>query len=241
MNMMAPALTLISLLTLVYGCETSAEGRDASTIVPSGADDDRVAELSDDRPINELPMYGGLHDPQVEPNESKSEALSRLGWKYLYSGDESTAIKRFNQAWMFNRKNPEAFWGFGIIMGRRASQGETEKRLKDSIKYLQMASDLAPENGRILGDIAFSHTILGSYYKSEQKKDKAAEAQFAKAGKLFADAFRADPKYPPIVANWSVFYFYTGDYQKAKSKADEAIKMGYKFSPDYINDFTVIP
>lgn len=189
-----------------------------------------------ERPENELPMYGGKLHPNVEQNKDFSASAAKLGWQYFYRGDVDTAIKRFNQAWMFDTNNVDALWGFGLIMGQRASQGDPETSLKESIGFLKMANDKDPKNGRIIGDLAFSNAILGHYYKSEQKNDKAAGAHFAEAGKLFADAFKADPKYPPIIANWSVFYFYTGNYQKAKSKADEAIRMGYEFSPDYIND-----
>lgn len=189
-----------------------------------------------ERPMNEVPMYGGQHDPSVERNPALSRDAAQRGWKAYYQGDLDTAIKRFNQAWMFDRENYEVYWGFGLIMGQRASKQDPETSLKESIRFLQMANEKEPKNGRIIGDLAFSHTILGHYYKSEQKNDKEAGEHFGKAGELFADAFKADPKYPPIVANWSVFYLYTGDYQKAKSKADEAIDMGYEFSPDYLND-----
>ena len=102
---------------------------------------------------------------------------------------------------MFDSNNVDAFWGFGLIMGQRASQEAPETNLKESIRFLRMAKERSPKNGQITGDLAFSHTILGHYYKSEKKKDKEAEDQFAEAGKLFADAFKADPQYPPTVAN----------------------------------------
>ncbi|MBI2437620.1 MAG: hypothetical protein HYV36_02245 [Lentisphaerae bacterium] len=189
-----------------------------------------------ERPENELPMYGGKHKPSIEQNKDFGISAAKLGWQYYFQGDLDTAIKRFNQAWLFDTNSVDALWGFGLIMGQQASQEDPQKSLKESIRFLQMAHGRDPKNGRIIGDLAFSHTILGHYYKLQQKNDKEAWEHFAEAGKLFADAFKADPKYPPTVANWSVFYFYTGDYQKAKSKADEAIKMGYKFSPDYVND-----
>jgi hypothetical protein len=81
------------------------------------------------RAMNELPMYGGQYDPQAERSEDNSKGAARLGWRYYYQGDLDTAIKRFNQAWMFDRRNPEAYWGFGLIMGRRAAEGDTQSNL----------------------------------------------------------------------------------------------------------------
>lgn len=185
---------------------------------------------------NELPMYGGKRTPNFSQNKEASSSAAKLGWQYYYKGDLDTAIKRFNQAWMSDTNNVDTFWGFGLVMGQRASSEDPETNLKESIRFLQMAKEKSPANGQISGDLAFSHTILGHFFKTEQKNGKLAGEHFAEAGQLFADAFKADPKYPPIVANWSVFYFYTGNYQKAKNKADEAIGMGYEFSPDYISD-----
>jgi tetratricopeptide (TPR) repeat protein len=189
-----------------------------------------------ERPTNELPMYGGQHNPTVEKNPDFSRDATHRGWEAYYQGDFDTAIKRFNQGWMFDRENPEVYWGFGLIMGQRAFEEDPELSLRESIRFLQKAIDKAPENGRIIGDLAFSNTILGHYYKSEKKNDMEAQKHFEIAGELFSKAFKTDPKYPPTVANWSVFYFYTGNYQKAKSKADEAVKMGYQFGPDYTKD-----
>jgi tetratricopeptide (TPR) repeat protein len=189
-----------------------------------------------ERPIIELPMYGGKHNPTVERNVGFSQDATQRGWKAYYQGDLDTAIKRFNQGWMFDRENPEVYWGFGLIMGQRASQEDPEKCLKESIRFLKLANDRAPEDGRIIGDLAFSHTILGHYYQSTGQSDKQVREHFETAGELYSKAYKKAPNYPPITANWSIFYFYTGNYEKAKDKVDEAIKLGYQFSPDYIKE-----
>lgn len=186
-----------------------------------------------ERPMNELPMYGGQHDPSVERNPDFSKDAAKRGWKAYYEADIDTAIKRFNQAWTFDRENPEVYWGFGLVMGKRASQEEPKKNLEESIRFLKMAVDRDKKNGRILGDLAFSFTLLGHYLKSDKKDGKE---NFEKARELFPAAFKLDSEYPPTVANWSVFYFYTQDYNAAKKKAEEAVKMGYKFSPEYLKD-----
>jgi tetratricopeptide (TPR) repeat protein len=189
-----------------------------------------------ERPMNELPMYGGLHNPTVEEDPVYSKQAAELGWKYYYKGDFDTAIKRFNQSWMFNRSNVDALWGFGIIMGQRASEESPKDNLKESVRFLQMAKDRAPDNARIISDLAFSHTVLGHYFKSEERDNAEAQRHFDRANTLFTEAFKIDPKYPPLIANWSVLHFYMGDYQQAKTKADKAVEMGYEFRPGYIKD-----
>ena len=189
-----------------------------------------------ERPLNELPMYGGQHHPETDRNPAFSRDAVQRAWKAFYGGDFDTAIKRFNQGWMFDNENPEVYWGFGLIMGQRSSHENPEENLKESVRFLEMANEKDPENGRIIGDLAFSHTILGHYYKSESHNDAAAQRHFRTAGKLFDEAYRINPKYPLIVANWSLFYFYTGDFQRAKVKADEAEKLGYRFDGEYIRE-----
>ncbi len=125
-----------------------------------------------DRPINELPMYGGKHNPSVEQNKNFSKSAADLGWKYYYKNDLDTAVKRFNQAWMLDRDSIDALWGFGLIMGRRASEEMPEHNLKESIRFLAMAAEKAPQNVRILVDLAFlTHCMVAiSRIKAKQTR-----------------------------------------------------------------------
>jgi tetratricopeptide (TPR) repeat protein len=186
-----------------------------------------------ERPVNELPMYGGQHNPSVGTNKANSKSAAELGWKYYYSGDLDTAMKRFNQAWMFDRENVDALWGFGLIMGQRASQEDTEKNLRESIKYLAMANARSPKNARILVDLAFSHTILGDYLLSNKK---SAKDEFNKARTLFQQAEKLEPEYPLVYSNWSVLEFYTGNYSSAKKLLAKSKKLGFKPDPAYEKD-----
>jgi tetratricopeptide (TPR) repeat protein len=134
---------------------------------------------------------------------------------------------------MFHRKNPEAFWGFGIVMGRRAAEKDAEANLNASIKYIQMANDIDPNNGKIIGDLAFSHALLG---KELSSKGADAAGQYAKAELLFREAYRLEPKHPPIVANWAALNFYAGNYPEAKRLLDKAIELGYKPDPEDVRE-----
>lgn len=191
-----------------------------------------VTALAQTEP-EDLPMYGDEHKPCLEENKGFSKDAAKLGWKYFYGGDPDVAMKRFNQAWMFDRKNPEAYWGFGLIMGQRAAQAEPEKNLQESIRFLDMARKLDEKNGRIVGDLAFSHTLLGNVLTSEGKDGKA---QFATAEKLFAQAYALDAKYPPISMNWSVLKFYSGDYPEAKRLLAQAVSLGMKPDSAYVKE-----
>lgn len=181
--------------------------------------------------MNELPMYGGKHNPTVERNKEHSASAVNLGWQYFSKGDLKTAIKRFNQAWMFDRDNAEAFWGFGLIMGSRASEGNTETNLQESIKYLEKANELSKNNSRIIVDLAFSKTLLGHYLKDIKKP--LFQKHFDEADSLFEKAQQIEQNYPLIYSNWSVLRFYEEKYSSAHSKLQQAKKLGFKPDPNY--------
>ena len=91
------------------------------------------------RPMEGLAMYGGEHNPEVEPNKDYSQSAAKLGWDYFYKGEPDIAMKRFNQAWMFDRDSVDALWGFGVVMGARAAQEDPEHHLRESVRFLEMA------------------------------------------------------------------------------------------------------
>jgi len=186
--------------------------------------------------MDEIPMYDGQHNPQITENKEFSENAAQLGWKYYYSGDYPTAIKRFNQAWMFNRNNPEAFWGFGLIMGARSKEENPKKNLNESIKFLEKADTLSKNNPRIMIDLAYSETVLGYFLKGTQKK--GFQSHFDKAEILFKESKKLEKTYPLLYSNWSVLYFYEEKYIEAKEKLDIAKNLGFKPNPDYEKDLT---
>ena len=183
------------------------------------------------RQINEIPMYGGKHNPDVKENISESDSAAKRGWNYYYNGNFDVAIKRFNQAWMFNRKSVDAFWGFGLIMGKRAMQEDPENNLKESIKFLIIADSLSPKNARIMTDLAFSKTLLGYFQK--ESKIQGYQSKFNDAEAIFQNAAKIDSTYPVLYGNWSVLEYYRGNIKEAIAKLDKAKKLGYQPESGY--------
>lgn len=83
--------------------------------------------------VDQLPMYGGL-DRQSVPElkvadekliadttkefgsrEKASEIFAEQGIRYYRENNYSAAMRRFNQAWLLNPKNPNVFWGFAVV------------------------------------------------------------------------------------------------------------------------------
>lgn len=91
--------------------------------------------------INELPMYGHLQKSAV-----------RLGWNFFYDGNCSTAMKRFNRAWLLDPDNQLALWGFAVISLDRGL-------FEEAVRYFELATkatDLGgPGSLRISGRAPF--------------------------------------------------------------------------------------
>jgi len=116
---------------------------------------------ANDYPINELPMYGNrdktaeqkrFDEKLIEDTtkdglsrEDAANSLARLGWNYYYKDNKSTAIKRFNQAWLLDPNNQLALWGFAVISKDRGQTGE-------AINYYRMAIENGPENPSLQRD-----------------------------------------------------------------------------------------
>ena len=191
--------------------------------------------LTPERPDNELPMYGGEYDPEVQPDKENSQSAAKLGWQYYYQGDYDTAIKRFNQAWMSDRNSAHAYWGFGVIMGHRANTDEDPRyHLIESIKHLTKALSLEKDNPRIMVDLAIPHTGFGYYKQRYNEGDE--NKQFTKANNLFKKAKELDPDYPLLWLNWSYLKNYEGDINTAKKYLQKAIDLGANPPKDYIKD-----
>jgi len=188
--------------------------------------------FAENRPSNELPMYGGQDKSHIPPNKKDSQNAADLGWEYLMRGDVDTAIKRFNQSWMFDPNNVDALWGFGIVTLQRANILKEEPlfNLKESVKYLEMAKSLAPEKLRLIVDLSLSYIFLGKELKGQHLEYKV---NFENAEKLLEKAIAIQEDYPMIYANLSVLEFYRGNYSKSKIFLDKATALGFDMQPSF--------
>lgn len=89
------------------------------------------AAAATDYPPNETPMYGGAEKTPAMLQADKeliaavlakgitraqgSDQLVHAGWDYQHKGDYATAMKSFNQAWLLDPDNGDAFDGFAVI------------------------------------------------------------------------------------------------------------------------------
>jgi len=139
---------------------------------------------------NERPMYGGIPPNKVEAEadqklidwtiekfgsrEKGAENAIRLGFKYLANGDWSTAMKRFNQAWLLNGETAETNWGWGAALSYQGAFSESEK-------YFVKARELDGKNAPPIDRLRFSVSVLGHQRRRGQTTEGRVPGQVNRA------------------------------------------------------------
>jgi len=148
-----------------------------------------------------------------------SDHLVTLGFNYLYRGDITTAMYRFNQAWLLDNKNENAYWGFGSVYF-------TFNDISEALKQLEKGLLINPKSSNILTDKA---TIYMTNYANSRNPD-----YLDKAIEIFNDSYKIDPSNQNTLFKLSAAYFYKKDCSNAWRFYDECMKLGGKsISPGY--------
>jgi tetratricopeptide (TPR) repeat protein len=148
-----------------------------------------------------------------------SEHLIRIGFTYLYRSDPETAMKRFNQAWLLNPKNENAYWGYAAVYFSFNDMIEAKKQLDKGLS-------INPNSANILTDEA---TLCMSAYMGNGSKE-----ELNKAITLFKQSYKIDPTNQSTLFKLSTVYYYTKDCVNALKYYDECMKLGGRqISPGY--------
>ena len=126
--------------------------------------------------INILPMYGKVQKckEQIESDNKFIEEMDILfenrtlsakdrinsAWSYFNNKDYSTAIKRFNQAWLLKKDMYEIYWGYANISA-------LNDNLSEALDFFKIASEYNPENANYYYSYALANSQF--YIKNKNK------------------------------------------------------------------------
>jgi tetratricopeptide (TPR) repeat protein len=177
--------------------------------------------------INLQPEYGNIPKSKEQIEEDRqfietvlkqdtthrkgSEHLVKLGFTYLYRGDMETAMRRFNQAWLLDPKNENAYWGYAVVYF-------AFNDLKEASKQLDKGLLLNPQSSNILTDKA---TIYMTDYMNSHNVDNLNEAI-----EVFNQSYKIDPSNQNTLFKLSAAYFYKKDCSNAWKYYNECMKLG---------------
>ncbi|MET0500660.1 MAG: hypothetical protein ABW172_03965, partial [Candidatus Binatia bacterium] len=187
-------------------------------------------------PTEKLPMFGqpGIARPdslkkadeafirdatfRFGSRPAGSRALAEQGWASLRKGALDIAMRRFNEAWLLNPKNYQAFWGFGAVL---SEQG----KLAAAIEQLETARDFVDDPNQrlaLLADLGAVHSAYGARLPEDKQLDRAQ--QFITANNRFAESLESNPNYARSWRDWAISLYEQERYSEAWIKAKRAIE-----------------
>jgi tetratricopeptide (TPR) repeat protein len=203
----------------------------ALTIFPVG----RAAAQSDSS--DTLPMYGqpGITRPEnlkkldediirdatfrFGNRQAASRALAEQGWTSVRRGMFDVAMRRFNESWLLNPKNYQAFWGFGAVLSEKG-------KLAEAIEQLETARDLIDDPKQrvaLLSDLGAVHSSYGAGLPADKQLDRAQH--FVIANNRFAESLEIDPNYARSWREWAFSLYEQERYSEAWLKAKRAMEL----------------
>lgn len=199
-------------------------------------------------PSEKLPMYGqpGIARPEslkkidedlirdatfrFGNRQAASRALVEQGWASVRKGILDTAMRRFNEAWLLNPKNYQAFWGFGAVL---SEQG----KLAEAIEQLETARELVDDPRQrvaLLSDLGAVHSSYGARLPADKQLDRARH--FVIANNRFTESLEMDPNYARSWREWAFSLYEQERYSEAWVKAKRAIELnGEPFPPGFLD------
>ncbi len=146
-----------------------------------------------------------------------SEKMSDLGFTYLYEkGDFVTAMRRFNQAFMLNPQNADAYYGFGTIFFNLGAMEMAREQYDKGLK-------IDPKHPKILTD--YGTTYLGDYYESLENGKGNSTEFLEKSQEYLEKSLEYDKKDSNTIYKLSIVKMYIGDCKEAKELLKKAKKM----------------
>ena len=191
-------------------------------------------------PSNELPMYGGKEKTSAQiaadvtflrwvldkgyTLKTGSRGSVKLGWKYHRKGDPATAMKRFNQAWLQDPENGDAFLGFAIVLAGRC----------DIKKELGLKCDL--DEIEKMFQTAISKPGVGIMAFVDYGRFLWTVERYAESLAMSHRALAVDPDAPSARHHISFVHYKLGQYDEACKWGKLAEKHGDESEEGYVED-----
>jgi tetratricopeptide (TPR) repeat protein len=191
---------------------------------------------ADDR--NLLPKYGGLPETAIEKEinakfisgmnedyhgdlKKASMDMAMRGWQYLAAGDLDDAMRRFNQAWLLNKKSGVALWGMAAIEASSGKFDESLKLFAEAEKFVGSEINFSVDYAKAVGKAGVA-----------QKDDALLKDAFHR----FESIYQKAPQNTLNLQNWAMTLFGMGRYSEAweKVKFAEATPNKDELDPRFV-------
>src|SRR5882724_2165625 len=140
---MLPGKTIGLLLVLVFVSPVAAASLNEQ---PMFGNQPKTPEMlaADAQFIAATEKYGYTH-------AQGSDKSVELGWRYFSKHDIPTAMKRFNQAWLLDPDNGDAFHGFAVlVMARDQDAAQADSLFQQGLAKPRQSPGIYLDYGRFL-------------------------------------------------------------------------------------------
>ena len=187
-------------------------------------------------PIDQAPMYGGMDRNAVPELKGADERLisdttkhygSRQkasaafignGFAYYQRDDLENAMRRFNQAWLLDPDNPEAYWGFASVLMDRGKHCDAMGMIDRALSLTPPTyQGFYPDAGRIVTLCAASDKTLSAEAKTQL---------FARSDAFYKEAENAEPNKAYLYSSWATAYYWRDQYAEAWSMVKKSQALG---------------
>ncbi|HEY7321660.1 MAG TPA: hypothetical protein VIE89_29185 [Candidatus Binatia bacterium] len=162
--------------------------------------------------------------------QAASRALAEQGWESVRKKMLDVAMRRFNEAWLLNPKNYQAFWGFGAVLSQ-------QDKLVEAIEQLETARELIDDpkqRSALLSDLGAVHSAYAARLPADKQLDRAQ--QFVIANNRFAESLENDPNFSRSWREWAMSLYDQERYSEAWVKAKRAMELNSEpFPPGFLD------
>ncbi|MGY6269552.1 hypothetical protein ACXIUT_07670 [Achromobacter denitrificans] len=194
--------------------------------------------------IEEAPMYGGADRSAAADSRAADEGViaeavraygspataSRAsveqGYRHYRANEPDQAMRRFNQAWLLDSKNPEVYAGFAAVLYDR-------RKFCQAMSMMDQAFSLEPLS------IQRSYADAGRTAARCAAEDRSLPPEARVAATLRSDALyrkgeELDSDKGYLYASWATAFYSRGQYADAWSMIFKARAAGGRPSPDFV-------
>lgn len=199
------------------------------------------AQAANACPANLIPMYEGVIKNEAmlksdekliqevvkqEHSRTKGAAIvAASGWRYfIQQRDPLTAMKRFNQAWLLDPENGEAYYGMAVM----------SEVLRDSGQFPDCP--YSPALSDRLFKIAFTKPGTSPTAKVDYGRFLWTQDRLDESITVLREVTTTAPQARNARSNLAFVYYRKGDFVQACDWAKEARKVGDILEPGFLED-----
>ena len=195
------------------------------------------------QPADQSPMYGGqdrgadeslraadekLIADTTRHNGSREKASTAFvgnGFAYYGRDDLVNAMRRFNQAWLLDPNNPEAYFGFAVVLHDKGKNCEATTQFERARSFGRYIQVLNPDAARV----AVFCTLEDKSFSEEAKA-----ALLARSDALYAEALSKEANKGYVYASMASALYWRGKYSESWGAVKEARATGGRLPEQFL-------